>query len=98
MHKITQAALAKQDPAAMEAVTLFARIMGAKAGNLALANLPWHGVYLAGNISGVIAPYLQTHFMPAFIDKGRFSELMQRIPVYITPDPRLGLVGAYRLA
>ena len=95
---ITAAANQQTDPAAVEAVALFARIMGAKAGNLALTCLPSQGVYLAGNISGVIAPFLQTHFMPAFTNKGRFESLLADIPVFITANPRLGLYGAYQLA
>lgn len=95
---ITQQAVAGSDAISEMACRLFARIYGAEAGNLALKSLPFGGVYVAGAIAGHIMPFLQQEFMPGFIDKGRFSELLKKIPVWVVSDPELALKGAAVLA
>ena len=32
--------------------------------------------------------------MRAFVDKGRFADLLRRYPVHIVTDPKVGLKGA----
>ncbi|XTZ11314.1 MAG: glucokinase, partial [cyanobacterium endosymbiont of Rhopalodia yunnanensis] len=36
----------------------------------------------------------QGHFLKAFHAKGRMKTLMQKIPVYIVLNPKVGLIGA----
>lgn len=87
------------EDAASRAVVLFASILGAVAGDHALAVLAKGGVYVAGGIaprfSGVLA---SGAFTNAFRAKGKHSPLMARIPVRLIGDPRLGLLGAARCA
>ncbi len=86
-------------PLAAEAVTLFARLYGAFAGDMALACLPTGGVFIAGGIAPKLLPYLQQGaFMEAFLDKGRMEQLMQRFPVHVITNPHCGLLGAARYA
>jgi glucokinase len=33
-------------------------------------------------------------FMKAFTSKGRISPLMEKVPVYIVLNPKVGLIGA----
>ncbi len=57
-------------------------ILGDEAGNMALMVLATGGVYLGGGIPPRILPQLQKGpFLKFFSDKGRFSEIMERIPV-----------------
>lgn len=95
---ITQQAVAGSDATSEMVCRLFARIYGAEAGNLALKSLPFGGVFVAGAIAGYILPFMQREFMRGFLDKGRFSELLRHIPVWVVSDPELALKGAAILA
>jgi glucokinase len=74
---------------------LFIEAYGAEAGNLALKLLPFGGVYIAGGIAPKILPLLQLgDFMRAFLAKGRMGSLLEKIPVHIVLNSKLGLIGA----
>ena len=82
-------------PIAVKAMDLFVEIYGAYAGNLALAGLCRDGVYVAGGIAPRIIDKLREGgFMKAISDKGRFSSLMEDIPVHVVMNPKAGLLGA----
>ncbi len=93
---MVNAALDPERPCEICVATLgtFASILGAEAGNMALKVLATGGVYLAGGIPRHILPALQERFMPAFRDKGRFSDLMSAIPVHVIINTRVALMGA----
>ncbi len=96
---ISRQALEQGDAVALAALDEFTAIYGAQAGNLALACLPFGGLYVAGGI----APRLHGErfdrgFMAAFLAKGRMEPLLRRIPVHIVMHPEPGLLGAARLA
>ena len=98
-EEITKRAQAGTDDLCVTAVELFANILGAEAGNLALKTMALGGVYLAGNITRVILPWLRTpSFSEAFYEKGRFSELMKSIPVYAVKDNNTALYGSAMMA
>lgn len=80
------------------ACALFARIYGAEAGNLALKGLTRGGVFVAGAIAGHILPLIRREFMAGFLDKGRFGQLLEQMPVWMISDPDLALKGAHVLA
>lgn len=83
------------DPAAVEALDLFAAVYGAQAGNLALTVLATGGVYLAGGIAPrVIAKLRDGTFMRAFREKGELEEFLSRVPVQVIMSPDAGLLGA----
>ena len=93
---IVQAALA--DPAANPRCTatlqIFVDILGAEAGNLALKVLATGGVYLAGGVPQRLLPWLEDgRFMQAFVNKGRFADLLRDIPVHAVVS-RAALLGA----
>ena len=82
---IVQTALADPhaNPLCTATLRTFVEILGAEAGNLALKVLATGGVYLAGGIPKRILPWLKDgRFMEAFVNKGRFAELLQNIPVH----------------
>ncbi len=85
--------------AASRAVDLFASMYGAEAGNLALKCLAVGGVFVCGNIAARMLPVFDRGaFYRAFVDKGRFTPLMERIPVAVVLDSSVGLAGAARVA
>jgi glucokinase len=94
---IFQAAMAEVDPSPLCIATLktFSTILGAEAGNLALKVLATGGIYLGGGIPPRILTFLQAgEFMQAFVNKGRFSTLLSRIPVHVILNPKVALLGA----
>ncbi len=93
--EISRAALAGSDDLCRDAMTLFIEAYGAEAGNLCLKLLPDGGLYVAGGIAPKILPLLQAGaFMKAFRDKGRMSSRMEKIPVHVIMNHRVGLMGA----
>jgi len=94
---IVNAALDKEKPCELCIATLriFVSVLGAEAGNLALKVLATGGVYLGGGIPPRIVPALEDNdFMASFTGKGRFSELLSHIPVYVILNPKIALIGA----
>jgi glucokinase len=78
---------------------MMVRIYGAEAGNLALKLLATGGIYVGGGIAPRILGKLQEgSFLEALDDKGRFSQLLARIPVHVILNDRTALLGAARLA
>jgi glucokinase len=91
--------LAGTSEAASRAVDLFASMYGAEAGNLVLKSLAVGGVFVCGNIASTLLPVLDRGgFRRAFVDKGRFSALMEKVPVAVVLDGDVGLAGARRVA
>ncbi|MFQ5588231.1 MAG: glucokinase [Nitrospiria bacterium] len=81
------------------ALDLFISILGAEAGNLALKSLATGGIYLGGGIAPKILSRLKDGgFMKAFLHKGRFSSLLNTIPVRVILDPNTALYGAAQFA
>jgi glucokinase len=83
-------------PSALCAATLdtLISILGDEAGNFALKVLATGGVYLAGGIATHVLPALKgQRFIQAFTRKGRFAELMARIPIHVIMT-RAALTGA----
>lgn len=96
---ISQFAMEKHDPMAMRALDVFIRIYGASAGNLALTTLPHSGLYIVGGIAPKILPQLTDgRFLRAYSDKGRMSNLLANLPIYIVLDTQIGLQGAANFA
>ena len=92
---ISRLGLAGKSDAATHAVQLFAQIYGAEAGNLALKSLALGGVYVCGNIAVHMLPVLEGGaFRRAFLEKGRFGALMEKIPVAVVLDSDVGIAGA----
>jgi glucokinase len=84
-----------ESPECREVVQWFASLYGAAAGNVALQFLSQGGLYLAGGIAPRTLKVLkQGEFMKAFVDKGRFQELLKKIPVHVVLNESLSLLGA----
>ncbi|MCX7123029.1 MAG: glucokinase [Gammaproteobacteria bacterium] len=97
--EISRYAIEQHDPFAMHALDLFVRIYGACAGNLALTTLPYSGLYIVGGIAPKLLKQLMDgRFLRAFSDKGRMSDLLAKIPIYVVMDTDIGLQGAANYA
>jgi glucokinase len=93
---ITNAATDPRHPSELCSATVdtFVSILANEAANLVLKLFATGGVYLAGGIPLHIQSVLQEpRFMEFFRRKGRFIELMERIPVHVILT-RVALVGA----
>jgi glucokinase len=91
---VTASALADEDPAAVETVSLFSTYLGRVAGDMALLFMAKGGVFLAGGISQKILPALRgPAFRAAFEDKAPHSALMRTIPTYVVTHPVAALAG-----
>ncbi len=93
---IVEAALDPQHPSdlCMATVDLLVSILASEAGNLALKVLATGGVYLAGGIALHLVKFLQgPQFVQTFTRKGRFKDLMERIPIHVITS-RAALLGA----
>jgi len=93
---IVQCALdpAEPSPRCVAAIETVVSIMGSEAGNLALKVMAVGGVYLAGGIPIHIQPMLKSGiFLRSVRRKGRFAEMMSRIPVHLIIS-KVGIAGA----
>jgi len=91
--------LAGDAPICVEALTLFVRIYGAEAGNLALRSLAIGGVYLGGGIAPKILPALRgPAFLEGFTAKGRYAAYLRGIKISVSLNPEASLIGAAHYA
>ncbi len=98
-HSIASAALSKESDLCVQALDLFVSIYGAEAGNLALKTKAVGGLFVGGGIAPKIVSKLKEgNFLAAFVDKGRLSGLMERIPIRVILNPDTALLGAAHLA
>jgi glucokinase len=92
---ISQAALAKEAEICVEALNLFVAVYGAEAGNLALRAKAVRGFYVGGGIAPKILDKLKDGtFMKAFVDKGRYTDLLAATRVQVVLNPQAALRGA----
>jgi glucokinase len=78
---------------------IFASVLGAKAGDVALTMVTTGGVYLGGGIPPKILQKLaEGTVVKAFHHKGRLSDFMKTIPLHVIRDDHAALLGAAYLA
>jgi len=96
---VTNALLDSPDLLCARTMDIFASVLAAKAGNLALTVMATGGIYFGGGIPPRISSFLQREsFMSTFRDKGRLSVLMERIPARMIVNNKSALLGAARVA
>ncbi|MGD8779636.1 MAG: glucokinase [Ignavibacteria bacterium] len=94
---IIKAANEKKNPCkiCVSTLELFRDILAAEAGNLALKVLSTGGVYLGGGIPPRILEYLKKpQFLEILKSKGRFVELLSKMPMKVILNSKAGLLGA----
>ncbi len=93
--EITQAATQNECALCVAAVNLFSELLAAEASNLGLKLLATGGVFLAGNISLKMLPFIQrSEFISRFRQKGRMSHLVDSMPLSIIRNQQCALLGA----
>jgi glucokinase len=93
---IVESALDQHNPSELcrATVEMLTSILACEAGNLALKVLATGGIYLTGGVAlHLLGVLQQPRFMDAFTKKGRFKDVMQRIPVHVI-TARAALIGA----
>lgn len=89
----------RNEPVAIQTFQMFADIYGAEAGNMALRVLARGGVFLAGGIAAKNTRFFTDgRFIEAFLRKGRFRDLLEKVPVDLITDQKVGLRGAAEMA
>ena len=96
---ITRHAISGEHDICVQAVELFAQVLGAQAGNMVLTLMATGGIYLGGGI----VPHLRTHLtktglLQAYLSKGRLSYLTDKTPLKIICDDTVALTGAASIA
>jgi glucokinase len=87
--------LARTDALCDQTLDLFCQILGAQAGNLALTVVSTGGVYIGGGIAPRLIERIRDgRLLAAFRHKGRLSDLIARMPLYVIMNPNVGLLGA----
>jgi glucokinase len=92
---ISEAALAKEAEICVQALDLFVSAYGAEAGNLALRAKALGGIFVGGGIAPkILSKLTDGEFMRAFAAKGRYADLLARVPVHIILNDEAALRGA----
>jgi glucokinase len=92
---IVNAALNPANPSKLcrATVDMLVSILASEAGNLGLKVLATGGLYIAGGVALHLVSLLQQpQFMETFTGKGRFKDLMERMPIHIITT-RAALLG-----
>jgi glucokinase len=93
--RIAEGALAGSSALGVETFRLWAEVLGAEAGNVALRANARGGVFLGGGIPAKVLPLLRgDSFREAFRDKPPNRDWMERVPVFVVDDPEMALTGA----
>ncbi|MBB5213630.1 glucokinase [Parapusillimonas granuli] len=88
-------AISDKDPTCRRALDAFCAILGTAASDLAVTLGARGGIYLGGGIIPKLGEYFLTSpFRARFNDKGRFSDYLSAIPVFIIDAAYPGLTGA----
>ena len=92
---VSELAMDQSDETAVLALNTFAGLLGSIAGDFALANGSYGGVYLAGGIVPTMVPFLQrSDFHQRFCDKGALANNLRTVPIYVITTAQPGLIGA----
>jgi glucokinase len=92
---ISQEGLAGSSAISVQTMDFFVSVYGAEAGNLALRGKAIGGVYVGGGIAPkILAKLKDGTFMGAFLDKGRYRQLLSSIPVRVILNDQSALQGA----
>lgn len=93
-HMISQNAINGSCQICIEALDLMLTFLGRRAADLALTLNAHSGIYIAGGIPTKLGDYFfNSKFMEEFQSKGRMSEKMKEIPVYMVKHDAIGLLG-----
>ena len=85
---IVEKAVRDRDPLCTEVIDVFCGMLGSFAANLAVTLGALGGIYIGGGIVPRILPlFTESQFRQRFEAKGRFSQYLRQIPVYVITTP-----------
>ncbi|WP_461471616.1 glucokinase [Pararhodobacter sp.] len=88
------AAIAAGDAQARETGRLYARFLARTLASLGLVHLPYGGIYLIGGVARAMAPHLLSlGFLEAYREMGRYSALVEALPIRVIQDDYAALLG-----
>lgn len=94
-REMTLNALKHKDETSVDALKLYCTLLGRLAGDLALTMNAHGGVYLSGDLlQRVGAEHITESFNSGFMDKGKLTDKVKRIPVNLLHEPYPCLIGA----
>ena len=83
------------DALALKTLEIFIESYGSYTGNMALSTLPYGGIFIAGGIAPKLEKMMNDgRFIHAYQDKGRLSNLLEKIQINLITDTHIGLKGA----
>ncbi len=99
MHPAQITAMAKSgNREALETFRIFSEILGAACGNYALTYMATGGIFIGGGMIPKILPLIDKEaFENAYLNKGRFKDFLDNIPVYVILDEAAPSIGAMRV-
>jgi len=93
-EQISEQAAADADGVCARTLQVFAELLGAFAGDVALAFGAWDGVFLPGGVTQKLLPWIAAGgFRRRFDDKGRHGAILRKIPTQVITHPQAGLLG-----
>lgn len=96
-NEVSSEAVANSNPQCVQAVQLFASLLGNLAGNLALSLGARGGVYLGGGVVPRLGSAFNAGlFRRRFEDKGRFAGYLASVPTWLITAATPALTGAAR--
>ena len=82
------------EPVALEAVLAFCALLGSVIGDLAMTASA-RSVFVAGGVVPQIVDFLpRSEFRARLVDKGAMRAVLERVPVWLVENERLGVLGA----
>ena len=88
-----------KDEIAAKTFDMFMQVYAATIGNLALSMLPYGGLFVAGGIAPKqLDCFLTKSFKQKLYAKGRLSDLLHDIPMYVVKQPLVGIYGSAYVA
>jgi len=97
---ITRAAVNDECQLCEQAVNMWCSAYGAEAGVVALTYMPFGGLYLTGGVTHKLREFIMgkkggdSIFLEAFLDKGRVTTMLMRVPVLLVKGEDMGQRGA----
>lgn len=92
---ITKLAMAKQSALCEQTLEIYVSLLAAECANIALQYMSSGGVVLAGGIPPKIRSVLQSRlFLNSYLDKGRYKNVLKKVPVWLCLEEKSALVGA----
>jgi len=96
---IVEAARCGASELSLKTMNLFVGAYGSEAGVMALKFMPFGGLFVTGGVSAKTRDFIlgekgtPNTFMDAFLDKGRVSTMLTRVPVFLCRGEDMGERG-----